>query len=93
MTNRAAQSITQHFAAVKDPRIGNAKRHLLSDILVMAICAAICGADTWVEVELWAKANRQWLRTFLALPNGVPSHDTLGRVFAILVAARKHSSW
>ncbi len=86
MANRPAQSIAQHFAAVQDPRIGNAKRHLLSDILVIAICAAICGADTWVEVELWAKANRKWLRTFLALPHGIPSHDTFGRVFAILDA-------
>ena len=84
MANRPAQSITKHFASVKDPRIGNAKRHLLSDILVIAICAAICGADTWVEVELWAKANRKWLRTFLAVPNGIPSHDTFGRVFALL---------
>lgn len=54
------------------------------DILVIAICAAICGANTWVEVELWANANRQWLRTFLELPNGIPSHDTFGRVFAVL---------
>lgn len=84
MAKRPAQSITKHFASVKDPRIGNAKRHLLSDILVIAICAAICGADTWVEVELWANANRKWLRTFLALPNGIPSHDTFGRVFALL---------
>lgn len=84
MANRPAQSITKHFASVKDPRIGNAKLHLLSDILVIAICAAICGADTWVEVELWAKANRKWLRTFLEVPNGIPSHDTFGRVFAVL---------
>ena len=84
MANRPAQSITKHFASVKDPRSGNAKRHLLVDILVMAICAAICGADTWVEVELWAQANRKWLGTFLELPNGIPSHDTFGRVFALL---------
>lgn len=86
MANQPAQSITKHFAAVPDPRTGNAKQHLLLDIIVIAICAAICGADTWVEVELWAKANRKWLRTFLVLPNGIPSHDTFGRVFALLDA-------
>jgi predicted transposase YbfD/YdcC len=86
MANKPAQSITTHFGTLPDPRIGNAKRHVLLDILVIAICAAICGADTWVEVALWAKANRQWLRTFLALPNGIPSHDTFGRVFALLDA-------
>lgn len=86
MATRPAQSITQHFASVKDPRTGNAKRHLLLDILVIAICAAICGANTWVEVELWGKANRKWLSTFLELPNGIPAHDTFGRVFALLDA-------
>lgn len=86
MANRPAQSITKHFGTIPDPRTGNAKRHLLLDIIVIAICASICGADTWVEVELWAKANRKWLRTFLELPNGIPSHDTFGRVFAVLEA-------
>ncbi len=86
MANRPAQSLTKHFGTIPDPRTGNAKRHLLLDIIVIAICAAICGADTWVEIELWAKANRKWLRTFLELPNGIPSHDTFGRVFAVLEA-------
>ena len=86
MANKPAQSITKHFGTIPDPRTGNAKRHLLMDIIVIAICAAICGADTWVEVELWAKANRKWLRTFLELPHGIPSHDTFGRVFAVLDA-------
>jgi predicted transposase YbfD/YdcC len=84
MSTPSHQSITKHFATLPDPRIGHAKRHLLLDILVIAICAIICGADTWVEVELWGKANLEWLRTFLALPNGIPSHDTFGRVFARL---------
>ena len=84
MANRPAQSISKHFASVKDPRTGNAKQHLLLDILVIAICAALCGADGWVEVEVWAKANRKWLHTFLELPNGIPSHDTFRRVFILL---------
>jgi predicted transposase YbfD/YdcC len=54
------------------------------DIIVIAICAIICGADDWTEVELFGNAKLSWLRTFLELPNGVPSHDTFGRVFARL---------
>lgn len=84
MSTASHQSISKHFAGLPDPRIGNAKRHLLLDILVIAICALLCGADTWVEIELWGQANRRWLETFLALPNGIPSHDTFGRVFARL---------
>ena len=59
LPNKPAQSITKHFGTIPDPRTGNAKRHLLLDIIVIAICAAVCGADTWVEVELWAKAHRK----------------------------------
>ncbi|MGE5138528.1 MAG: ISAs1 family transposase [Rudaea sp.] len=84
MSTPSHPSITKHFAELPDPRIGHAKRHLLLDILVIAICAILCGADSWVEIELWGRANRKWLETFLALPNGIPSHDTFGRVFARL---------
>jgi len=69
---------------VKDPRIDRTKRHLLSDILAIAICAVICGADEWTEMEAFGKAKQPWFKTFLALPNGIPSHDTLARVFARL---------
>ena len=58
--------------------------HPLLDILVIAICAVICGADTWVEMEEYGKAKEAWLRRFLALPHGIPSHDTFARVFARL---------
>jgi predicted transposase YbfD/YdcC len=84
MGGRSPQTIVQHFANLPDPRVGNAKRHELLDILVIALCAIICGADSWVEIELWGKANLMWLRTFLTLANGIPSHDTVGRVFARL---------
>jgi hypothetical protein len=86
MATKPAQSIPKHFASVRDPRIGNAKRHVRLDILVIAICAAIGGANTWVEVELWGKANRTWLSTFLELPKGIPAHDTFGRVLALVDA-------
>jgi predicted transposase YbfD/YdcC len=73
-----------HFAAVDDPRVSPATRHHLLDIVAIALCAVICGADTWVEVEAFGQAKRDWLETFLALPHGIPSHDTFGRVFAAL---------
>ena len=72
-----------YFSDLEDPRSDN-RRHLLLDIVVIAICAAICGADTWTDVELFGQAKEQWFRTFLELPHGIPSHDTFGRVFALI---------
>ena len=76
--------ITQHFATLTDPRIDHTKRHQLLDILTIALCAIICGADEWVAMEAYGNAKREWFDTFLTLPNGIPSHDTFGRVFAAL---------
>lgn len=67
------------LAAPSDPRIDRAKRHTLLDIVTIVLCAVTCGADSWVEVERFGRAKRSWLQTFLALPNGVPSYDTLLR--------------
>ncbi len=80
----AGSSLRAHFAALPDPRVDRTKRHQLLDIVTIVICAVLCGADTWVDVEAWGKAKLGWLRSFLALPHGVPSHDTFGRVFAAL---------
>jgi predicted transposase YbfD/YdcC len=80
----AGRSIRDHFATLPDPRVDRTKRHQLLDIVTIALCAVICGADSWVDVELFGQAKWAWLRTFLALPNGIPSHDTFGRVFARL---------
>ena len=77
-------SIARHFADLPDPRIERAKRHALLDIVTIALCAVICGADSWVEVERFGHAKRSWLQTRLPLPHGIPSHDTFGRVFAAL---------
>jgi len=77
-------SLRAHFAVLPDPRIERTKRHQLLDIITIAICAVLCGADSWVDVEVFGQAKLTWLRTFLALPNGIPSHDTFGRVFAAL---------
>jgi predicted transposase YbfD/YdcC len=74
--------IVKHFEGLPDPRTGNAKQHIFLEILILAICAVICGADGWSDVELFAKNKKAWLETFLKLPKGIPSHDTFGRVFA-----------
>lgn len=84
MTETTGLSIAKHFREVADPRTGRRVDHLLLEIITIAICAVICGADSWVEVEEFGKAKEQWLRTFLILPNGIPSHDTFGRVFALI---------
>lgn len=73
--------IQHHFRKLKDPRINRHKLHLLSDIIVIALCAVLCGAKDWQQVETFGKQRRDWLRRFLKLPNGIPSHDTFERVF------------
>lgn len=80
-------SIREHFSKLEDPRIDRQKRHQLLDIIVIAICAVICGAETWVDIENFGKARIEWFKKFLDLPNGIPSHDTFGRVFSLLNAA------
>lgn len=77
-------SITAHFATLPDPRLPGTTRHEFLDILTIALCAAICGADNFVAMVTFATAKEAWLRTFLALPGGIPCHDTFGRVFAAL---------
>ena len=69
---------------IKDPRIERRKRHLLVDIIIIAIAAVICGADNWNEIERFGKAKLEWFKTFLKLPNGIPSHDTFNRLFSLL---------
>jgi len=80
-TEHIAADLKTCFANLEDPRSGPAQVHELLDIVVIAICAIICGADHWTEVEAFGKAKQAWLSTFLALPGGIPSHDTFGRLF------------
>jgi hypothetical protein len=75
-------AVSQYFATVEDPRIDRTKDHALLDMIIITLCAVICGADSWVAVEESGNTKRAWLETFLDLPNGIPSHDTFGRVFA-----------
>jgi hypothetical protein len=82
--SRPRIAFADYFADLPDPRVDRTKKHLLGDILVIAVCAVIAGADSLPEVESFGRAKEPWLRRFLALPNGIPSHDTFNRVFAAL---------
>lgn len=77
-------SILKYFAAIADPRIERTRLHPLTSILALSLIAVICGADSFVAIEEFGHSKEAWLKTFLDFPNGIPSHDTLGRVFAIL---------
>lgn len=84
MAENPTARVTEHFASLEDPRVERTKWHRLNDILVMTICAVVAGADSWVGVERFCEAKKQWFLAFLKLPHGIPSHDTFGRVFARL---------
>ena len=81
-------SIVTHFHTLEDPRIERTKKHSLLDILVIALCTLLTGGEGFQDMELFGKSKRPWLQTFLALPHGIPSHDTFGRVFARLNPTR-----
>lgn len=82
MADHSSPRIADCFADLVDPRVARTRRHNLLDIITIALCGVICGAESWVEVEDWGDAKLDWLRTWLALPHGIPSHDTFGRVFS-----------
>ncbi|WP_415838387.1 ISAs1 family transposase, partial [Polaromonas hydrogenivorans] len=84
MTQSTGTSLMEHLRQVPDPRIERTRRHELMDILVIALCAVIGGADNWVDVVQFGKAKKEWFATFLKLPNGIASHDTFGRVFQLI---------
>ena len=84
VTVEAPRSLMRLFSELEDPRVDRTKRHSLTDIVTIAICAVICGAEGWTQVEEFGQAKRKWFQTFLDLPHGIPSHDTFGRVFAKL---------
>lgn len=81
MSATKSLSIFDHFSELEDPRIERTKRHLLLDIVALSICAVIAGADGWEDIEEFGNQKHEWLKTFLRLPNGIPSHDTINRVF------------
>jgi predicted transposase YbfD/YdcC len=77
-------TLHKHFATLQDPRVERTKHQHRLPIITITLCAVMCGADTWVDIEEFGHAKRAWLETVLELPNGIPSHDTFGRVFARL---------
>lgn len=86
MKQKQTSSLLEHFSALPDPRRKNHihKKHKLLDIVIIAVLATICGAENWVDMETFGKSREAWLKEFLSLPNGIPSHDTFGRIFSIL---------
>lgn len=81
MSNNQSGSIKNHFSNIVDPRDLN-KRHKLIDIITIAICAVVCGANSWEHIEVFGQSKLDWFKEFLELPHGIPSHDTFGRIFA-----------
>src|SRR5918911_3642354 len=77
-------TLVEYFDDIEDVRLDRNKKHLLVDILVLAICGVICGANGPTEIVAVAKGKLAWFQTFLTLPNGVPSHDTIGRVLGLI---------
>jgi hypothetical protein len=84
MEEARKESLQSIFEAIEDPRVDRTKRHQLLDIILIAILAVLCGAEGWVDIESFGQAKEGWLKTFLELPNSIPSHDTFSRVFACL---------
>jgi len=83
-TNKALAAYYEHFSCLEDPRDNRGKLHQLHDIIIMALLSIICGADEFTEMEEFGRSKISFLKQFLKLPNGIPSHDTFGRVFAVL---------
>ena len=84
MADPVNASIAEHFQSLQDPRIERTKKHNLLDILVIAVCTLLTGGEGFQDMALFSQSKRAWLQTFLALPHGIPSYDTFGRVFARL---------
>ena len=78
------ETLSYHLSIIADPRMDRRKEHTLHDVLMIAILAMLCGAETFVDFEDFGQAKKEWLQGFLALPNGIPSHDTFGRVFCAM---------
>ena len=77
-------SLFEHFQNLQDPRVNRTKRHDLLDVMIISVCTLLCGGETYNDMEDFGKAKEDWFKTFLKLPNGIPSHDTFNRVFAAL---------
>lgn len=78
------RTFVEFFADMPDPRLDRKKKYELVEIFVVALCAVLTGAETWIEIEQFGNVRLAWLRRFVALKNGIPSHDTFGRVFSLI---------
>ena len=83
-SNLPSSSLLKHFEALEDPRTPYLVEHRLLDIVALTICAVVCGAEGWEDIEAYGRSKVEWLKTFLELPHGIPSHDTVSRLFARL---------
>lgn len=96
MSDQPFASLEACFGEMPDPRVVGRCDHLLVEIILVAVCAVLCGADSWSEVEEFGRSKEGWLRQYLSLPAGIPSHDTFGRVFRLLDAGefqRRFMRW
>ncbi len=84
----SVRHLVEEFSALEDPRCGGKIEHRLIDILVIAVCAVIAGAESWEDIALYGRSKIDWLGTFLALPHGIPAHDTFRRVFMLIDTGR-----
>ena len=84
MASGPAAVVYNHFENLTDPRVNRGKNHSLIEMIFLALTATLCGAQGWADVERFAHSKREWFRQFIALEHGIPSHDTFGRVFAVL---------
>jgi predicted transposase YbfD/YdcC len=84
----SVRKLVEEFSTLDDPRCGGKVEHRLIDILVIAICAVIAGAESWEDIALYGRSKVEWLGTFLALSNGIPAHDTFRRVFMLIDTGR-----
>lgn len=87
MENQPFASLEACFGDLPDPRVQGRRDHKLPDIVLIAVCAVLCGAESWSEVEEFGQAKASWLKQYLTLPAGIPSHDTFSRVFRMLEAS------
>lgn len=84
------------FSALADPRSPQGRRHELVDVMVIAVCAVVCGSRGWTDIEFFGEVRKEWFATFLKLPHGIPSRDTFARIFSVLDAeafGRCFSNW
>ena len=93
MSKTPSSDLLVHLAQINDPRSERNQEHPFISILTIAIYAVICGADNWVEIEAYGNAKREWLERIVPLPNGIPSHDTFGRVFRMVDAEEFQQSF